>query len=89
MQQWNDLEVVDLPKCGRCAFRGRRPENVRFFKTIYEYFIAISIDGVCTLAKHEHVRRPVYAGGGDMYELVSLIAPHTFLSLGATKRIFL
>jgi len=26
-QQWRDLEVVDLPKCGRCAFRGRRPEN--------------------------------------------------------------
>ncbi|KAH9959802.1 tRNA intron endonuclease [Russula dissimulans] len=26
-QQWNELEVVDLPKCGRCGFRGRRPEN--------------------------------------------------------------
>jgi len=26
-QQWGELEVVDLPKCGRCGFRGRRPEN--------------------------------------------------------------
>ncbi|KAH9968604.1 tRNA intron endonuclease, partial [Russula dissimulans] len=26
-QQWNELEVVDLPQCGRCGFRGRRPEN--------------------------------------------------------------
>ncbi|KAI0031932.1 tRNA intron endonuclease [Vararia minispora EC-137] len=24
-QQWSALEVVDLPACGRCAFRGRRP----------------------------------------------------------------
>jgi hypothetical protein len=43
MQQWSELEVVDLPKCGRCAFRGRhgRPENVRFFKNrlrVYSYF---------------------------------------------------
>ncbi|KAI0286403.1 tRNA intron endonuclease [Russula brevipes] len=26
-QQWSELEVVDLPQCGRCGFRGRRPEN--------------------------------------------------------------
>jgi len=26
-QRWNELEVVDLPQCGRCAFRGWRPEN--------------------------------------------------------------
>jgi hypothetical protein len=25
------LEPVDLPKYGRCAFRGRQPENVRVF----------------------------------------------------------
>jgi hypothetical protein len=28
-QQWSELEVVDLPECGRCGFRGGRPENVR------------------------------------------------------------
>ena len=33
-QRWCELEVVDLPKCGRCAFRGNRPENVNFSKTI-------------------------------------------------------
>ncbi len=27
-QQWSEIEVVDLPKCGRCGFRGRRHENV-------------------------------------------------------------
>ncbi|KAI0276776.1 hypothetical protein BGY98DRAFT_1165941, partial [Russula aff. rugulosa BPL654] len=27
VQQWSNLEVVDIPKCGRCAFRGRRSEN--------------------------------------------------------------
>jgi hypothetical protein len=32
VQQLSELEVVDLPKCGRCAFRGRRPENVSFLK---------------------------------------------------------
>ncbi|KAI9507623.1 tRNA intron endonuclease [Russula earlei] len=26
-QQWSEMEVVDLPQCGRCGFRGRRPEN--------------------------------------------------------------
>jgi len=26
-QQWKDLEVVDLPKCSRCGFRGRKPET--------------------------------------------------------------
>ncbi|KAI0000280.1 tRNA-splicing endonuclease subunit Sen15 [Russula vinacea] len=25
--QWSELEVVDLPECGRCGFRGGRPEN--------------------------------------------------------------
>ena len=29
-QQWSEPEVVDLPLCGRCGFRGRRPENMRF-----------------------------------------------------------
>jgi tRNA-splicing endonuclease subunit Sen15 len=27
-QQWSELEVVELPECGRCGFRGGRPENV-------------------------------------------------------------
>ncbi|KAI0295679.1 tRNA intron endonuclease, partial [Multifurca ochricompacta] len=26
-QQWSEIEIVDLPTCGRCGFRGRRPEN--------------------------------------------------------------
>ncbi|EPQ54676.1 hypothetical protein GLOTRDRAFT_106328 [Gloeophyllum trabeum ATCC 11539] len=26
-QQWKDLEVIDLPKCSRCGFRGRKPET--------------------------------------------------------------
>jgi tRNA-splicing endonuclease subunit Sen15 len=29
-QQWSELEIVDLPRCGRCGFRGSRPENVSF-----------------------------------------------------------
>lgn len=45
VQQWSDLEVVDLPKCERCAFRGRRPENVCFFNTVSEHLIAILING--------------------------------------------
>ncbi|KAH9160667.1 tRNA intron endonuclease [Lactarius sanguifluus] len=28
VQQWSDLELVDLPTCERCGFQGRRPENV-------------------------------------------------------------
>ncbi|KAH8994315.1 tRNA intron endonuclease, partial [Lactarius hatsudake] len=27
VQQWSDLELVDLPTCERCGFQGRRPEN--------------------------------------------------------------
>jgi tRNA-splicing endonuclease subunit Sen15, fungi type len=27
-QQWSELEIVDLPACGRCGFMGRRPESV-------------------------------------------------------------
>ena len=38
VQQWGDLEVVDLSKCGRCAFRGNRPENVSFFLRVYSHF---------------------------------------------------
>jgi hypothetical protein len=45
VQQWADLEVVDLPKCERCAFRGRRPENVCFLKTVSAELIAISTNG--------------------------------------------
>jgi hypothetical protein len=41
-QQWSELEVVDLPECGRCGFRGGRPENVG---SSSDEFIAISIDG--------------------------------------------
>ncbi|KAH9979897.1 hypothetical protein BGW80DRAFT_1163385 [Lactifluus volemus] len=26
-QQWSELEIVDLPVCGRCGFMGRRPES--------------------------------------------------------------
>ncbi|TFK52347.1 hypothetical protein OE88DRAFT_1657557 [Heliocybe sulcata] len=26
-QQWRDLEVIDLPKCSRCGFRGRKPDT--------------------------------------------------------------
>ncbi|KAI0374746.1 hypothetical protein BV20DRAFT_960901 [Pilatotrama ljubarskyi] len=26
-QQWNDLEVVELPGCSRCALQGRRPKT--------------------------------------------------------------
>ena len=33
-QRWNELELLDLPQCGRCAFRGRRPENVSGFHAI-------------------------------------------------------
>ena len=28
VQQWAELELVDLPSCERCGFQGRRPENV-------------------------------------------------------------
>ncbi|KAA1469694.1 hypothetical protein DENSPDRAFT_638003 [Dentipellis sp. KUC8613] len=27
-QRWSDLEVVELPSCGRCGFRGFRPETI-------------------------------------------------------------
>ncbi|KAN0124675.1 tRNA intron endonuclease [Lactarius tabidus] len=27
VQQWAELELVDLPTCERCGFQGRRPEN--------------------------------------------------------------
>ncbi|KAH9964757.1 hypothetical protein BJV74DRAFT_870255 [Russula compacta] len=26
-QQWSELKIVDLPKCGRCGFRDEPPEN--------------------------------------------------------------
>lgn len=67
VQQWSDLEVVDLPKCGRCAFRGSRPENVRFPMRIYSHFNLRSY----TLAKFGHMCRSVFASGDDIDELVS------------------
>jgi hypothetical protein len=65
-QQWSEIEVVDLPKCGRCGFRGRRHENVSIsencLRGVYSY---------CThLAKYGHVRRSVFAGGDDISEMV-------------------
>ncbi|KAI1796013.1 tRNA intron endonuclease [Ganoderma leucocontextum] len=26
-QQWTDLELIELPRCSRCAIRGRRPQS--------------------------------------------------------------
>ena len=72
VQQWGELEIVDLPNCRSCAFRGGRHENVRFIIiiTVSEEFITSWING-CTLAKYGHMRRSVFTAGDDINELVS------------------
>lgn len=62
---------MDLPKCGRCAFRGRRPENVCEVSKKNLIQPTISINGVVYTAKHEHMRRSVFAGGDNIDKLVS------------------
>jgi hypothetical protein len=35
VQQWDELEIADLPTCGRCGFKGRRPaESVSTDRTL-------------------------------------------------------
>ncbi|TDL17857.1 hypothetical protein BD410DRAFT_816364 [Rickenella mellea] len=33
-QQWEDLQVIDLPSCSRGAFRGRKPSTETVFSVV-------------------------------------------------------
>ncbi|KAF8272823.1 tRNA intron endonuclease [Lactarius quietus] len=83
VQQWTELELVDLPTCERCGFQGHRPEN----KNSLAYVVP------CSLAESLSMSwlKSAFSGFGHVGELFLAINAEDSsivyykLSMGITK----
>ncbi|KDQ62759.1 hypothetical protein JAAARDRAFT_470479 [Jaapia argillacea MUCL 33604] len=60
-QQWTDLDVVDLPSCSRCGFRGRRPQTEATLSVVpCSLAESISISWLTSALKSFHDTEHIY-----------------------------
>jgi hypothetical protein len=69
VQQWAELELVDLPTCERCGFQGRRPESVSE-KLSFPLLRAELRVCIFFPERHTRIRRSLLVGRISFHELV-------------------